>query len=90
MQMMLVSQRMVSGITTPRIKKDFALTTVSPNGFLAQPTGGCVQNILGAEGKLEAKLQEYNRKPWEFNTRSRLFQVECQPSYPLAFAQGLL
>jgi hypothetical protein len=34
-------------------------------------------NISGAEAKLAAKLQEYNRNPWEFNAHSRLFQAEC-------------
>jgi hypothetical protein len=34
MQMMLIFQRIVSAITTPRIKKDFALTTASLNGCL--------------------------------------------------------
>jgi uncharacterized membrane protein YjjP (DUF1212 family) len=34
MQMILVVQRIVSAITTPRIKKDFALTMASRNGCL--------------------------------------------------------
>lgn len=36
--------------------------------------------ISGAEAQLEAKLQEYNRTPWGFQARSRLFQAECSHS----------
>jgi hypothetical protein len=33
--------------------------------------------ISGAEAKLEAKLHEYEKNPWEFQAHSRVFQAEC-------------
>jgi hypothetical protein len=36
--------------------------------------------VAGAEAKLEAKLQDYNRKPWVFRARSRASHAECNGS----------
>ena len=38
-------------------------------------------NISGAEAKLEAKLQDHNRRPWVFQMRSRTFQAEYNRTF---------